>query len=1011
MENKETPASNFTPQDNSSTHIDAKQAEMPEKTGVEELKAFLDFWFSDAENGSVVFTDMAPNTEYCKRLDVLKPDEVDAGEILNRLSGKHGYFSVCLHDFDKLQVRIREKPSSRGDKNTVCCVPGLWQDLDILGPNHKEQKLPPSIETAMEIAGKVFPFEPSMIIDTGGGLHCYWKFKEPFEIKSEADRSEIQQLIKSFHGLFQNGFKAQGYKIDNVSDLARILRLPGSLNHKSDPPMPVRKKAESSLKAYNRSELSEFIPKITEINSGDSGIHEVSENGSDLTKGHASVDVKELVCICAFFEHAYKNRKTLPEPLWQSLISNVASIRPGGPGMCHELSRDYPGYSRQETDKKIIDSLNGSGPITCQTIRERGFDCPRNCFVKSPAGLFAQKSKSNIVKISDLNGKPINNLKMPKGYYFGEDGGIYFSAKNNKGQDSFIIGHPIAVTRKFQELQDKTMEVEILFKIGGNEERIIVSRELIASREIVSLARYGVHVNTSNATQLSRFLMSLELANEELMPKNVLLTKQGWFKIGSTEYFIIGKNYIKAGIIKDLDEAQLEEIPFKKKDPDSDVAKVLSGIEIRGSLDEWKRIAIKFNPYPYIKIVVLACIASPLLEKLRVAGFVIHLGYPTSVGKSTGIFIGGSTFGDPDRVYTSWNATKIAIERISGTLNVLPILLDETKAISAKNKPDFIREIVYQHSEGLSKSRGKPNGLQAQQRWRSIMISTGEANLLQTIQDGGGKARVLDLPEMPFGDQNVAIADFIDEVKDVLSNNYGHAMLEVISSVAGNSEKLDSIFARFNEIKARLRKKLPHGIGTRQATMIATILAVGELTNEVLGLSWDLDDVEKAMVQPCLMASCIETEGRRALEFIYDFAVSNRERNSQGSLTNQVALRQSRIGDVNDSMVRIQQTILKKILKEQGFEPDAVLKEWKRENWIDTTNDKDHPYGKQIDIDGHKTWAVVINSKAIELLMAEHVSAQPKENTAREPEPWELFDKNDPLVTAQCLFSNEKVPF
>ncbi len=55
--------------------------------------------------------------------------------------------------------------------------------------------------------------------------------------------------------------------------------------------------------------------------------------------------------------------------------------------MIHQLSKGYDGYSPDETDKKIKDAREFGKPLTCDYIREQGFDCPNGCNVKAPAGL------------------------------------------------------------------------------------------------------------------------------------------------------------------------------------------------------------------------------------------------------------------------------------------------------------------------------------------------------------------------------------------------------------------------------------------------------------------------------------------------------------------------------------------------------------------------------------------------------------------------------------------------
>ncbi|WP_415316093.1 phage/plasmid primase, P4 family [Clostridium perfringens] len=99
----------------------------------------------------------------------------------------------------------------------------------------------------------------------------------------------------------------------------------------------------------------------------------------------------EVVCFkCDFIKHCKKNSKTLSEPLWHGMITNLALFK-GGTYRIHELSKGYKTYSEKETEEKISNFLkSGVGPMTCETLRDRGYTCPRygkTCYGKSPASL------------------------------------------------------------------------------------------------------------------------------------------------------------------------------------------------------------------------------------------------------------------------------------------------------------------------------------------------------------------------------------------------------------------------------------------------------------------------------------------------------------------------------------------------------------------------------------------------------------------------------------------------
>ena len=68
---------------------------------------------------------------------------------------------------------------------------------------------------------KIFHLKATFIIDSGGGRYLLWMLKEPAS-KEETPRVEnfLRRLTSYFHGDMA------------ATDASRILRIPGSLNHK-----------------------------------------------------------------------------------------------------------------------------------------------------------------------------------------------------------------------------------------------------------------------------------------------------------------------------------------------------------------------------------------------------------------------------------------------------------------------------------------------------------------------------------------------------------------------------------------------------------------------------------------------------------------------------------------------------------------------------------------------------------------------------------------------------------
>lgn len=147
--------------------------------------------------------------------------------------GLNVYHGVGLHAADLGPVR--------GKKADITALPGFWVDIDIAGPGHVAQDLPPSIADVAEHVLAKFDFEPSIAVATGGGLHLYWLFDKPIAV-TDANRDELGKLSKTFQerlGALAKAAPGGPWRIDGTADITRILRPVGTHNHKTSLPEPL----------------------------------------------------------------------------------------------------------------------------------------------------------------------------------------------------------------------------------------------------------------------------------------------------------------------------------------------------------------------------------------------------------------------------------------------------------------------------------------------------------------------------------------------------------------------------------------------------------------------------------------------------------------------------------------------------------------------------------------------------------------------------------------------------
>jgi len=131
----------------------------------------------------------------------------------------------------------KAKPEKgRGTLKDVGSISGFWADLDIGTEGHHPAQLPnpETVEEALSII-KGMP-DATAVIHSGGGLQVWWLFDEPWVFD---DQTEAQLASNEWQNRLVKAGESLGYHVDSLGDLPRILRVPGTQNHKTDNVRPV----------------------------------------------------------------------------------------------------------------------------------------------------------------------------------------------------------------------------------------------------------------------------------------------------------------------------------------------------------------------------------------------------------------------------------------------------------------------------------------------------------------------------------------------------------------------------------------------------------------------------------------------------------------------------------------------------------------------------------------------------------------------------------------------------
>lgn len=162
------------------------------------------------------------------------------------------YYGTCP---TKEAMGPRERPKAK----EVSRVYFVHCDVDIYNREaHKKTNLPKTVEEAMQVIGTAVPFVPSLVVNSGNGLHVYWLLKSPIELSTIEARNKASHIINAFQDKIKEGFESFGLTMDKTADLSRVLRVPGTFNNKGGTRKEVRIE-ESNDNRYSARELWDFV--------------------------------------------------------------------------------------------------------------------------------------------------------------------------------------------------------------------------------------------------------------------------------------------------------------------------------------------------------------------------------------------------------------------------------------------------------------------------------------------------------------------------------------------------------------------------------------------------------------------------------------------------------------------------------------------------------------------------------------------------------------------------------
>ena len=486
--------------------------------------------------------------------------------------------------------------------------------------------------------------------------------------------------------------------------------------------------------------------------------------------------------------------------------------------------------------------------------------------------------------------------------------------KNNEEPvDKHITHTPLFPAAYLENISEGVHKIKITYLYNGVQKNLICDRETVANKsKIVALANYGIGVTTANASALVNFFADMEHMNGNIIPHYKSVSHLGW----------IGNDFIPYG----------DSVKF---DGETNNKSLYASISQSGDFDEWVNYTHKLRENKYIRLIMAASFASPLIERVNTLPFVFHLWGSTGKGKTVALMVAMSIWGDPSagKLTRTMNMTNAAMMDSVAFLRNIPFGGDELQAIKSNDmKYD---KLIMQITEGIERARMQYNRLLPARSWHCAFLFTGEERCTNDFSGGGTQNRVIEV------EADGEIVSNGNAVCNFISHNYGYAgkhFIEYVSKRDCGSDYVEIFNRVINECDT-----------TAKQAMAASMLLLGDkiaceciYKNETPLTARDIADFMKQESEVDVSV--------RAYDYLIDWIAINYNKFNPGDYG-------ERWGTIYDGYAYIIVSVLKQALQDKGFSFDAVKKSWAKDGLIVMYQNK---FVQRKCMDGQKPYCVQV---------------------------------------------------
>ena len=745
------------------------------------------------------------------------------------------YFATGTYTGKRTQEKAQQKKA-------------LYLDLDV-GPEDGKYADKKTAAAALIAFSRDHFLPPSIIVDSGGGLHAYWTLDKPIHSARWLPLSSALKELCAEHAL----------RADRVvtADAARILRAPGSINYKHNP-RPVSVIHEGA--DYTLSELQQHLSAPTPALSL---AYALGTDADDLSSGVGFSPRRHLAEYmtkqCPMYADAVTTGgKGLSEVLWNHQL-HVLAFCEDGENYIHEISKGYTGYAETETRMKWnqrLSRVDSIGPTLCTTFSQHSdkcAKCPHFGTISTPLQLGVKRDW---------------DIPLP---YQQDDVGIFYVDESSDHRErmpvvNFRIEH---MTYAHEIGTPAILQFQAITKKKKSQVTINIGPDIHDSlRCITIMSEAGIPLDRFELTRFKDLMVAWAKHIQKYKNPQRATSQLGW--VSNPIGFALATEVVYT------DERVINNIYGNKHLANLFCAEGVREpwIKAAHTLTQQKRHAID--------AAILTAFAAPLLKFVSDPSAIIaFVSSKSGSGKTTALQVAQAVWGNPREAMNQLDDTTNAIFKKMGYLNSLPAYWDEVRA---KGDVDKFLAMIFQLTGGKERSRlTQQTDLREVQTWNTILSVASNESIADhathaSPDSEAGRARVFEV-DVPAIEQENNIPAVIGSLMLEVYENYGVIGSEYADFLVQKHGKIKKLVAG---VQKSLRAELMTDTAERfWLSSVTVLIAAAAIANKLQYTDVDIPSFtvwikEQFKLQQDDQRSEYVSEADRSQSLLMDFLSEHR---------------------------------------------------------------------------------------------------------------------------------------